>query len=108
VSELSQKFTEYAGYLALEEVLSGVDGVAERSPKYCRVRAVLDNAPFEVNDLEETLVKFDVGVDVEDDKFDVGVVVNNNSTVEGVTNARAAIRERFDFLSPVLDELSSD
>ncbi len=79
----------------------------ERSPKYCKVRAVLDNDPFEVNDLEETLVKFDVGVDVDDDKFDVGVNVNNDSTVEGVIAARAAIQERFDFLSPVPDKLSS-
>ncbi len=106
--ELSQKFSEYAGFLTLEEVLSGVDGVVERLPKYCRVRAVLNNDPFEVNDLEETLVKFNVGVDVDDDKFDVGVDVNNNSTVEGVTAARAAIQERFDFLSPVPDELSSN
>jgi hypothetical protein len=108
VSELSQKFTEYAGSLTLEEVLSGVDGVVERSPKYCRVHAVLDNDPFEVNDLEETLVKFNVGVDVEDDKFNAGVDVNNDSTVEGVTAARAAIQERFDFLSPVPDKLSSN
>ena len=107
MSELSQKFTEYAGFLTLEEVLSGVDGVAERSPKYCRVHAVLDNDPFEVNDLKETFVKFDVRVDVDNDKFNVGVDVNNDSTVEGVTAARAAIRERFDFLSPVPDKLSS-
>ncbi len=51
---------------------------------------------------------FDVGVDVNDDKFDVGVDVNDNDTVEGVNAARAAVRERFDFLSPVPDELSSD
>ncbi len=108
VSELSQKFTEYAGFLTLEEVLSGVDGVAERSPKDCRVRAVLDNDPFEGNDLEETSVKFDVGVNVDDDKFDVRVDVNDDSTVEGVTAARAAIQERFDFLSPVPGKLSSD
>ncbi len=88
--------------------MSGVDGVAERLPKYCRVRAVLDNDPFEVNDLEETSEKFDVGVNVDDEKFDVGVDVNNDSTVEGVTAAIAAIRERFDFLSPVPDKLSSD
>ncbi len=106
--ELSQKFTEYAGFLTLEKVLSGVDGVAERSPKYCRVCAVLDNDPFEVNDLEETLVKFDVGVNVNDDKFDVGVDINDDSTVGGVTTARAAIRERLDFLSPVPDKLSSN
>ncbi len=106
--ELLQKFTEYAGFLTLEEVLTGVDGVPERSPKYSRVCAVLDNDPFEVNDLEEMLVKFDVGVDVNDDKFDVGVDVNDDDTVEGVPAARAAVRERFDFLSPIPDELSSN
>ncbi len=57
-------------------MLSGVDGVAERLPKYCRVRLVLDNDPFEVNDLEETSVKFDVGVDVDDDKFNVDLELN--------------------------------
>ena len=108
MSELLQKFTEYAGFLTLEEVLTGVDGVLERSPKYSRVRAVLDNDPFEVNDLEETSVKFNVGVDINDDKFDVGVDLNNDDTVEGVNAARAAIRERFDFLSPVPDKLSSN
>jgi hypothetical protein len=108
VSELSQKFTEYAGFLTLEEVLSEVHGVVERSPKDCRVRAVLDNDPFEVNDLEETTVKFNIWVNVDNDKFNVGVDVNNDSTVEGVTAARAAIRERFDFLSPVPDKLSSN
>ncbi len=106
--ELLQKFTEYAGFLTLEEVLTGVDGVPERSPKYSRVCAVLDDNPFEVNDLEETSVKFDVRVDVDDNKFDVGVDVNDDNTVEGVNAARAAVQERFDFLSPVLDKLSSD
>ncbi len=108
MSELLQKFTEYAGFLTLEEVLTGVDGVPERSPKYSRVRVVLDNNPFEVNDLEETSVKFDVGVDVDDHKLDVGVDVNDDDTVEGVNAARAAVRERFDFLSPVPEELSSN
>ena len=70
--------------------------------------AIDANDPFEVNDLEETSVKFDVGVDVNDDKFDVGVDVNDDSTVEGVTTARAAIRERFGFLSPIPDKLSSN
>ncbi len=83
--------TKLPGFLTLEEVLSGVDGVAERSPKYCRVCAVLDNVPFEVNDLEEMSVKFDVWVEVNNNKFDVGVDINNDSTVEGVTAARAAI-----------------
>jgi hypothetical protein len=108
VSELLQKFTEYAGFLTLEEVLTGVDGVLERSPKYSRVCAVLDNNPFEVNDLEEMSVKFDVGVNVDDDKFNVGVNVNDDDTVEGVNAARAAVQERFDFLSPIPDKLSSD
>ncbi len=70
--------------------------------------AIDANDPFEVNDLEEMSVKFDVGVDIDDDKFNVGVNVNDDSTVEGVTAARAAIRERFDFLSPIPDKLSSD
>ncbi len=108
MSELLQKLTEYAGFLTLEEVLTGVDGVPERLPKYSRVRAVLYNNPFEVNDLEETSVTFDVGVDVDDDKFDIRVDVNNDDTVEGVNAARAAVRERLDFLSPVPDELSSN
>ncbi len=80
----------------------------ERSLKYCRVCGVLDNDPFEVNDLEEMSVKFEVGVDVDDDKFNVGVNVIDDSTVEGVTAARAAIQECFDFLSPVPDKLSSN
>jgi hypothetical protein len=88
--------------------LTGVDGVPERSPKYSRVRAVLDNNPFEVNDLEETSVKFGVGVNVNNDKFDIGVDVNDDNTVEGVNAARAAVQECFDFLSPIPDELSSN
>jgi hypothetical protein len=51
---------------------------------------------------------FDIGVNVNDNKFDVGVDVNDDNTVEGVNAARAAVRERFDFLSPVPDELSSN
>ncbi len=70
--------------------------------------AIDANDPFEVNDLEETSVKFDVGVDVDDEELDVRVNVNNNSTVESVTAARVAIREHFDFLSAVPDELSSN
>ncbi len=95
MSELLQKFTEYAGFLPLEEVLTGEDGMVERSSK-SSVRAVLHNDPFEVNDLEETLVKFNVGVDV-----------NDNNTVEGV-DAATAVQERFDFLSPFPDELSGN
>ena len=107
MSELLQKFTEYAGFLPLEEVLTGEDGMVERSSK-SSVHAVLHNNPFEVNDLEETLVKFNVGVDIDDDKFDLGVDVNDGDTVGGVNAARAAVQERFDFLSPVPDKLSSN
>jgi hypothetical protein len=46
---------------------------------------VLQNNPFNVNNLEEAA-----------DKFNFGVDVNNNDTVEGV-NA-ASVRDRFDFL----------
>ncbi len=81
--------------LAVGRVLTGEDGMVERSPKLS-VRAVVHNNPFEVNDLEETLVKFNVGVDVDDD-----------DTVEGV-DAATAVRERFDFLSPFSDKLSGD
>jgi hypothetical protein len=66
------------------------------------------NDPFEVNKLEEMSVKFDVGADINDYKFNIGVDINDDSTVEGVTAARAAIQELFDFLSPIPDELSSD
>ncbi len=93
--ELSQKFTEYAGFLPLEEVLTGEDGMVERSSKLS-VCAVLHNDPFEVNDLEETSVKIDVGVNVKD-----------NDTVEGV-DAATAVQEHFDFLSPFPDELSGN
>jgi hypothetical protein len=95
VSELLQKFTEYAGFLPLEEVLTGEDGMVERSSKLS-VCAVLHNNLFEVNDLEEKSVKFNIGVDVDD-----------KNTVEGV-DAATAVRERFDFLSPFPDKLSGD
>ena len=95
MSELLQKFTEYTGLLPLEEVLTGEDGMVERLSK-SSVHAVLHNTPFEVNDLEETSVKFNIGGDVDDD-----------DTVEGV-DAATAVRERFDFLSPFPDELSGD
>ncbi len=77
MSELLQKLTEYACFLLLEKFLTGEDGMTERLPK-SSVCAVLHNDPFEVNDLEETLVKFDVGVDV-----------NGDDTVEGVNAATA-------------------
>jgi hypothetical protein len=50
---------------------------------------VLLNYPFEVNDLEESPDKFDVGVDNDDD-----------DAVEGVDATTTAVRQRFDFLSP--------
>jgi hypothetical protein len=69
--------------------------MVKRSSKLS-VYAVLHNNPFEVNDLEEMSVKFNIGVDVD-----------NNDTVEGV-DAATAVRERFNFLSPFPDELLSD
>ncbi len=44
------------------------------------VRTVLQNNPFEVNDLEEA-----------PDKFDVGVDVDNDDAVEGVDAATTAV-----------------
>ena len=49
------------------------------------VLTVLLNNPFDVNDLEEAA-----------DKFDFGVDVNDNDTVEGVDTT--SVRDRFDFL----------
>jgi hypothetical protein len=49
------------------------------------VLAVLQNNPFDVNDLEEAA-----------DKFNFGVDVNNDDTVEG--DDTASVRDRFDFL----------
>ncbi len=95
VSEVLQNFTEYAGFLPLEEVLTGEDGMVERSSK-SSVRVVLHNNPFEVNNLEETSVKFDDRVSID-----------NNDTVEGV-DAATAVQERFDILSPFPDELSGN
>ncbi len=49
------------------------------------VLTVLQNNPFDVNDLEEAADKFDFGVDIDDDH-----------TVEGVDTA--SVRDCFDFL----------
>ncbi len=46
---------------------------------------VLQNNPFDINDLEEAADKFDFEVDINDD-----------DTVEGVDTA--SVRDRFDFL----------
>jgi hypothetical protein len=86
VSEQSQKFTEYTGFLTLEELLSWEDGVVQASSKLS-VLTVLQNNPFEVKDMEEATDKFDVGVDLIDD-----------NAVEGVD--AATVRERFDSLPP--------
>ncbi len=61
--ELSQKFTEYAGFLTLEELLTWEDGVVQESSK-SSVLTVLQNNPFKVKDMEEAADKFDVGVNV--------------------------------------------
>jgi hypothetical protein len=49
------------------------------------VLTVLQKDPFNVNDLEEVA-----------DKFNFGVDVNNDDTVEGVDTA--SVRDHFDFL----------
>jgi hypothetical protein len=49
------------------------------------VLTVLQNNPFDVNDLEEA-----------EDKLNFGVDVNNNDMVEGVNTA--SVRDHFDFL----------
>jgi hypothetical protein len=59
VSELSQKFTKYTGFLTLEELLNWEDGVVQASSK-SSVLTVLQKDPFEVKDMEETTDKFDV------------------------------------------------
>ncbi len=59
------------------------------------VLTVLQNNPFNVNDLEEAA-----------DKFDFGVDVNNDDTVEGVNTA--SVRDRFDFLPTFLGIFSGD
>ncbi len=59
------------------------------------VLTVLQNNPFDVNNLEEAA-----------DKFDFGVDVNNNDTVEGVDTA--SVWDRFDFLPTFLGVFSGD
>ncbi len=94
VLELSQNFTEYAGLLTLEELLTWEDGVVQASSK-SSVLMVLQNDPFEVKDTEEATDKFDVGVDVVD-----------NDVVEGVD--AATVWERFNSLPPFPGEFSGD
>jgi hypothetical protein len=86
VSELLQTFTEYTGFLTLERLLTWEDGVVQASSKLS-VLTVLQNNPFKVKDMEETM-----------DKFDVGVDVVNNDAVEGVY--AATVQECFDSLPP--------
>ena len=59
------------------------------------VLTVLLNNPFDVNDLEEAA-----------DKFDFGVDVNDNDTVEGVDTT--SVRDRFDFLPTFPGVFSGD
>jgi hypothetical protein len=94
VAELSQKFTEYAGFLTLEELLTWEDGVVQASSKLS-VLTVLQNNPFEVNDMEKATDKFDVGVDIVDD-----------NAVEGV-NA-VTVREHFNSLPPFPSDFSGN
>ncbi len=75
VSELLQNFTEYAGFLTLEELLTWEDGVVQASSK-SSVLMVLQNNLFKVKDMEEAT-----------DKFDVGVKIVDNNAVEGVDAA---------------------
>jgi hypothetical protein len=59
------------------------------------VLTVLQNNPFDVNDLEEAA-----------DKFNFGFDINNNDTVEGVDTA--SVRDRFDFLPTFPGVFSGD
>ena len=65
--------------------------MVEKSSK-SSVCTVLQNNPFEVNNLEDA-----------PDKFDVGVNVDIYDAVEGVDAATTAVQERFDFLSHFLE-----
>jgi hypothetical protein len=94
VSEMLQKFTESAGFLTLEELLTREDGVVQASSKLS-VLMVLQNDPFEVKDMEEAT-----------DKFDIGLNVVDNNVVEGV-NA-ATVQKRFDSLPPFPGNFSGD
>ncbi len=92
--ELLQKFTEYAGFLTLEELLTWEDGVVQALSKPS-VLTVLQNNPFEVKDMEEATDKFNVGGDIVDD-----------NGVEGV-NA-LTVQERFDSLPPFPSNFSGN
>jgi hypothetical protein len=84
MSNFLQKFTKYAGFWTLEDIFTwevGAVQISSMSP----VLMVLQNDSFDVNDLEEAT-----------DKFDFGVKVDDNDTVEGVNTA--SVRDRFDFL----------
>ena len=91
--ELLQKFTEYAGFLTLEELLTE-DGMVQASSK-SSVLMVLQNNPLEVKDMEEATDKFNVGGDIVDD-----------NGVEGV-NA-LTVQERFDSLPPFPSNFSGN
>jgi hypothetical protein len=94
MSELLQKFTEYAGFLTLEELLTWEDGVVQALSKPS-VLMVLQNNPFEVKDMEEATDKFNIGVNVVDD-----------DAVEGVNAAN--VQERFDSLPPFSSDFSGN
>ncbi len=79
-----QKFTEYAGFWTLENIFTWEVGVGQIL-FMSSVLTVLQNDPFDVNNLEEAA-----------DKFDFGVDINNDDMVEGVDTA--SVRDRFDFL----------
>ncbi len=84
VSKLLQKLTEYAGFWTLEDIFTWEVGVAQISSMLSFL-TVLQNNPFDVNNLEEAA-----------DKFNFGVNVDNDDTVEGVKTA--SVPDRFDFL----------
>jgi hypothetical protein len=94
VSELLQKFTEYAGFLTLEKLLTWEDGVVQASSKLS-VLTVLQNNLFEIKDMEEAL-----------DKFNVGFDVVNDDAVEGVD--AATVQDHFDSLPPSPGNFSGD
>jgi hypothetical protein len=92
VSKLLQKFTEYAGFWTLEDIFTWEVGVVQISSMLSVLR-VLQNNLFDVNDLEEAA-----------DKFNFGVNVDDNDTVEGVNTA--FVWDRFDFLPTFLGVFS--
>jgi hypothetical protein len=94
VLALSQKFTEYAGFLTLEELLTWKDGVVQALSK-SSVLTVLQNDPFKVKGMEEAM-----------DRFDIRINIVDNNAVEGVNTA--TVQERFDSLPPFPGDLSGD